>query len=253
MDDPHADVAPVRHQASLRPGSRRGRVLLDVPRALGFNICVLTRAVTCLTVVALVAVAAPAVADAKVRRLQLGAHGADVRNLQHRLSRLKYLPSHAVTGRFDMRTWHAVVAFQGWTGQPRDGVFGPKTRRALRRAKARPQPWSKQRGIEIHIDRQVLLLVAHERVQRAIHISSGTYGGTPLGRFSIQSRWRMSWSRKFKVWMPKAQYFYGGYAMHEMYSVPAFPASHGCVRLPAEESGVVWKFGKVGMRVTIGA
>jgi hypothetical protein len=220
---------------------------------VAFNVRVLTRAVTCLTVVALVAVAAPTGAEAKFRRLQLGAHGSDVRNLQHRLSRLKYLPSHAVNGRFDMRTWHAVVAFQGWSGQPRDGIFGPQTRRALRRTKARPQPWSKRRGIEIHIDRQVLLLVAHRRVQRAIHISSGAYGRTPVGRFSIQSRSRMSWSNKFKVWLPKAQYFSGGYALHELYSVPAFPASHGCVRLPAEESGVVWKFGKVGMRVTIGA
>ncbi len=199
----------------------------------------------------LVLVVAPTAAGAKFHPLQLGAKGKNVRFLQQRLSRLKFLPSHAVNGRFDMRTWHAVVAMQGWNDLPRDGVYGFRARRALRDMKVRPQPRSRERGIEVHIDKQVLLLIAHHRVQRAIHISSGAGGLTPLGRFRVYSRQRMSWSLKFKVWLPKAQYFFGGYALHELYSVPAYPASHGCIRLPAEESGAVWKFGKVGMRVWV--
>src|SRR5579872_1287104 len=60
--------------------------------------------------------------------LSLGAHGAKVRALQQALVRLTYLPPGAVDGTFDVRTWHAVVAFQGWQGLPRDGVDGPRTR-----------------------------------------------------------------------------------------------------------------------------
>jgi hypothetical protein len=57
-----------------------------------------------------------------------------------------------------MQTWHAVVAFQGWSGLQCDGIVGPRTRGALMSAR-RPTPWSTSTGLEIHIAPQVLLLV----------------------------------------------------------------------------------------------
>jgi L,D-transpeptidase catalytic domain len=72
----------------------------------------------------------------------------------------------------------------------------------------------------------------------------------PLSVTSLTTlREAMSWSAPFHVWMPLAQYFYGGYAMHEFAAVPAYPASHGCVRVPQSESRAVWQFGSIGMRV----
>ncbi|HET9125993.1 MAG TPA: L,D-transpeptidase family protein [Solirubrobacteraceae bacterium] len=181
--------------------------------------------------------------------LRLGSRGRAVRVLQGALARLTYLPLGAADGVFGMRTWHAVVAFQGWSGLARDGIAGPRTERALARAR-RPQPWSTAAGFEVHIPQQVLLLVAHGRVQRAIHVSTGMPGRpTPRGRFRIQARCQLSWSVPFQVWMPFAQYFHGGYAMHEYPSVPAYPASHGCIRVPSAEAGVVWRFGRIGMRL----
>jgi lipoprotein-anchoring transpeptidase ErfK/SrfK len=59
----------------------------------------------------------------------------------------------------------------------------------------------------------------------------------------------MSWSVPFHVWMPLAQYFQGGYALHEFAVVPAYPASHGCVRIPTTDAPTVWNFGSIGMRV----
>jgi len=59
----------------------------------------------------------------------------------------------------------------------------------------------------------------------------------------------MSWSVPFRVWMPLAQYFDDGYAMHEFSDVPAYPASHGCIRVSSEEAQTVWQFGRVGMRL----
>ena len=59
----------------------------------------------------------------------------------------------------------------------------------------------------------------------------------------------MSWSVPFQVYLPLAQYFYSGYALHEYPDVPPYPASHGCVRIPAAEAATVWRFGRMAMRI----
>lgn len=181
--------------------------------------------------------------------LQPGSSGPAVRALQRALARLTYLPASAVDGVFDMRTWHAVVAFQGWSGIVRDGIVGPQTRAALTDARP-PTPWSTADGIEVHIPQQVLLLVRGGRVVRAIHVSTGMPGWpTPVGHFTILTRDVEAWSIPFHVWMPLAQFFDSGYAIHEFPDVPDYPASHGCVRVPSEEAQTVWQFGRIGMRV----
>ena len=183
--------------------------------------------------------------------LHLGSRGQAVRELQKRLAYATYLPwGSAIDGVFGMRTWHAVVAFQGWHGLSRDGVVGPATRHALSHAR-RPRAWSGTHGFEIHVAQQVVLLISNKRVVRTIHVSTGSYGRTPLGFFHVYRRETMSWSVPFHVWMPLAQYFSGGYAMHEYPDVPAYPASHGCVRLPEPEAHTVWDFGYIGIPVRI--
>ena len=184
--------------------------------------------------------------------MRLGSRGPAVLELQRRLAWATYLPwGSAIDGVFGMRTWHAVVAFQGWNGLSRDGVVGPATRSALAHA-SRPRAWSGTTGFEIHLARQVVLLVRDRRVVRAIHVSTGRPGySTPLGSFHVYLRDPMSWSNTFHTWMPLAQYFYGGYALHEYADVPAYPASHGCVRVPEQESRTVWDFGYVGARVRV--
>lgn len=211
--------------------------------------------IAALTFGLLASASAPAVARSQIpasktaaTTLRLGSRGAEVRAVQSTLARLSYLSNGGVDGVFGMQTWHAVVAFQGWSAIARDGIVGPRTRAALTRAH-RPTPWSTSTGFEIHITQQVLLLVRNRRVQRAIHVSTGAGGATPSGHFRIYRRETMSWSVPFHVWMPLAQYFTGGYALHEFASVPAYPASHGCVRVPQSESRTVWQFGSIGMRL----
>jgi murein L,D-transpeptidase YcbB/YkuD len=173
--------------------------------------------------------------------LHLGNRGAKVRNLQQRLILLRYLAPASVDGVFGRRTWHAVVAFQGWQRLPRDGVVGARTRAALASA-ARPRPWIRlTRGLELDLNRQVLLVVARGKTVRAVHISSAASGySTPRGRFDVYRRERLSWSSPYQVWMPYALYFHEGYAIHAFGSVPAYPASHGCVRVPTSEAPVVF-------------
>lgn len=193
---------------------------------------------------------------ARARRRHAGRWGtacslSTTRGVQRRLVSLGYLPKGAANGALDYRTQQAIMAFQGWSGLSRDGVLGRSTRTRLAGA-ARPAPWRRSKGryIEVHISQQVLLLVQDGRVQRAIHISSG--GATPRGHFSINRRERWSWSNPFKVTLPYAQYFHGGYAFHQYPHVPGYAASHGCVRLPSPEAPVVWNFGAYGMPVAIG-
>jgi peptidoglycan hydrolase-like protein with peptidoglycan-binding domain len=184
--------------------------------------------------------------------LQLGSRGAQVRALQQRLTALGYLPPGTADGVFGMRTWHAVVAFQGWQRLQRDGVVGARTRVVLASA-TRPQPWVKlRRGLELDLQRQVLLVVAGGRTTRVVHISSGAPGyTTPRGRFHVYRRERMSWSKPYRVWMPYALYFTGGVAVHGFGSVPAYPASHSCVRMPLTEAPFVYAAAPLGTPVVI--
>jgi L,D-transpeptidase catalytic domain/Putative peptidoglycan binding domain len=175
-----------------------------------------------------------------------------ITELQRRLSDLTFLPAGYRTGVYDYRTAQAVIAFQGWQNIARDGVAGPQTLRRLAGAQ-RPQPWSTGgRHLEVHVAQQVLLLVSGGRVIRAIHVSTAAPGHvTPTGTFNIYRKERMSWSVPFQVWMPYASYFTGGYALHEYPDVPPYPASHGCIRVPAGDAVVVWRFAAIGTRVII--
>lgn len=183
--------------------------------------------------------------------LELGSRGPAVGQLERRLVELRYLPPGSANASFDMRTWHAVVAFQGWNGLARTGVVSRQTWAKLRRATV-PRPWGGLRaGVEIDLARQVLLLVRGGVTVRAIHVSTGAGGRTPRGRFSVRSKALQSWSVPFGVWLPYAQYFYGGFALHSYPSVPTYPASHGCVRLPSMEAPVAYAFTTVGTPVWI--
>jgi lipoprotein-anchoring transpeptidase ErfK/SrfK len=51
--------------------------------------------------------------------------------------------------------------------------------------------------------------------------------------------------------MYRPNYFYGGYAVHGMTSVPAYPASHGCVRMTVPTMDRMWSSMWTGMPVAI--
>jgi N-acetylmuramoyl-L-alanine amidase len=168
--------------------------------------------------------------------------GREVASLQRRLIMLGYLQPGEVDGVFGDRTWHAVVALQGWERLPRDGVVGLQTRRALRRARA-PQPWLRlRRALEIDLTRQVLLVVEGGVVRRVVHASTGaTASPTPVGAFEVIRRESTSWSPRYRTWLPYALYFHRGWAVHASRIVPGRPASRGCVRIPIEDAPFVYR------------
>lgn len=185
-----------------------------------------------------------------------GRYGAQVsgtRSLQQRLAELSYLPQSGVDGVLGYQTEQAVMAFQSWEGLDRDGVAGPATKAALATAK-RPRTSVKRpkRLIEVRIGKGVVLLVRKGRVVRTIHSSAGSPGNdTPTGRYSVFRKELMSWSVPFSTWLPYASYFNNGIAFHEYPDVPPYPASHGCVRIPAPEAPLVYRFATMGTVVVV--
>jgi lipoprotein-anchoring transpeptidase ErfK/SrfK len=182
-----------------------------------------------------------------------GERSSSTRQLQQRLANLGYLPPGAVDGVDGYRTQQAVIAFQSWEGLQRDGIVGPVTMAALADAK-RPKPrrGGPHRRIEVYRAKGVALLVTHGKTRRAIHVSTGGPGNeTPAGTFEVFRKELRSWSVPFSVWLPYASYFNQGIAFHEYPDVPTVPASHGCVRVPAPEAEVVYRFAQVGTVVVV--
>ncbi|HEY7380307.1 MAG TPA: L,D-transpeptidase family protein [Gaiella sp.] len=173
--------------------------------------------------------------------------------LRQRLEDLGFLPRGGPDS-VDERTGVAVLAFEKWARLPRDGRLDPRDISALVVA-SRPRPSQlvgPGRRIEVSLDRQLALLIENDRVERAVHISTGAPGwSTPAGSFRVYRKERLSWSVPFEVWMPWASYFTGGIAFHEYSYVPAYPASHGCVRVNSFDATMFYDFATYGTPVRV--
>jgi lipoprotein-anchoring transpeptidase ErfK/SrfK len=51
--------------------------------------------------------------------------------------------------------------------------------------------------------------------------------------------------------MVHSSYFVRGYAIHGYWSVPIYPASHGCLRVPLEEALSIFSWVRYGDRVDV--
>jgi lipoprotein-anchoring transpeptidase ErfK/SrfK len=193
-------------------------------------------------------------ASAKPQKLKSGVKGPRVVALQKRLTALGYWNGKA-DGSFGGQTQQAVYALQKAAGLGRDGVVGPKTQKALDKG-VRPKARStKGRVIEISLKRQLLMLVDDGEVSQVFNTSTGsmenyeqngsTYlADTPSGKFRV-SRQIDGWRHAplGLLWRPK--YFNGGIAVHGAYSVPPYPASHGCARLSISAMNYLWTTNKI--------
>ena len=128
--------------------------------------------------------------------------------------------------------------------------FGGPASETLHRGQPLDHRFIRKR-VEILLGRQVAFAIVDNQVERVFHISSGAYGRTPSGRFRVYRKERMSWSVPFSTWMPFASYFVGGIAFHAYPSVPAYPASHGCVRMMARDAPLMYAFATYGTPVDV--
>ncbi len=194
--------------------------------------------------------------------LELGEGGPAVLALQQRLVDLGYWLGSA-DGSYGQLTRQAVMAFQKAEGLGRDGVAGPVTQGRLAAA-GRQSSRAGGTGLEIDLERQILMVVHGGQVQWVINTSTGnneTYtsstGGsaravTPPGSFTIYRE--IDGVREAPLGtLYRPKYFNGGIAIHGSGSIPAHPASHGCARVTNSAMDMLWSSGvaAIGTPVTV--
>jgi peptidoglycan hydrolase-like protein with peptidoglycan-binding domain len=165
--------------------------------------------------------------------LAYGSTSTAVAELAHRLAAIHYaVPSFSST--FSPDLIESVYAFQKVEGLPRTGVADSTLWAKLADAEA-PAPRYNEPADHIEVDkaRQVLFIVRDGQVALISPVSTAGIPGyyTPTGRFAIY--------RKVVGYDPSPlgvlldpMYFVAGYAIHGNPSVPPYPASHGCIRVP---------------------
>jgi len=180
--------------------------------------------------------------------------------VQRQLTELKYYAG-PVDGRLSPAMKSAVMAFQKVQGLPRNGAVGASTLQALT---APALPVLRDAGpadrVEVDLSKQVLYLVKGGSIERIMAVSSGngaTYSQkngskaralTPTGYYTIERR--IVGVRKADLGiLYDPQYFYKGWAIHGSDSVPAGPASHGCVRVSRADAKFLLQAMPVGMAV----
>jgi lipoprotein-anchoring transpeptidase ErfK/SrfK len=172
-----------------------------------------------------------------------GARGTKVLILQRGLYRLGF--SVPVTGYYDWLTANAVNAYRKTNGMGRDG-YAPKQvySKVLRGEGAYKLRYPKAgKHVEFDWSRQVLVLANKGKPFRTYHTSSGT-SATPTVfgtyRFYLQTPGTNSKG------MVHSSYFIRGYAIHGYASVPNYPASHGCLRVPIPNAASIFNWIDIG-------
>jgi lipoprotein-anchoring transpeptidase ErfK/SrfK len=186
----------------------------------------------------------------------------DVKAVQSQLTALHYYDG-AIDGDRGLRFVSAVMAFQKVQQIGADGSVGKKTLAALKAPKV---PMLKGKGggtrVEVDLSRQVLYLVKDGKIARILPVSSGSgkhyftkKGNTatalsPVGYYKVQRR--IIGERHADLGtLYDPQYFYKGWAIHGSNSVPAYPASHGCIRVTRADAKLLLKEIGLGTAVYI--
>lgn len=182
--------------------------------------------------------------------------------IEQRLNDLGYWITK-VDGKRDDSTRQAIIAFQKVERRKRTGVLSASDMELLQNA-SRPTPKyaSGPAHVEVDIGRQVLFYVGDDGVvQKVISVSTGNeqkyfddnkwqVAHTTRGNFKVQ--WKYNGERKASLGtLYYPSYFNGGIAVHGSPSIPPYPASHGCVRIPRFADKALFRIMPVGMAVNV--
>lgn len=169
-----------------------------------------------------------------------------------------------IDGSYGSKTRHAVMAFRKEIGVTRSFYWSSSLWDDL---DTYVKPWTPYRydepdRVEVNLTRQVLYLFRNDELKAIMPVSSGNgelFTGssgslvsaiTPTGDFHFTRHIRgLRVSYLGELWNP--WYFVGGIAIHGSSSVPAYPASHGCVRLTMWDSDWVESRFFIGMPVHV--
>ena len=174
---------------------------------------------------------------------------ADIRQAERWLADLGYWTG-PVDGVWDNVSRNALIAFQKIQRAKATGRLTRAEYNALSVAFP-PRPRELGEHIEVDLARQVLFLVdAGGKVGNILPISSGsgksfhengypeTRAVTPCGHLEVYAK-ASGWKTSPLGQMQNPMYIVGGIAIHGSQDVPAYPASHGCIRIPMFASSVL--------------
>jgi peptidoglycan hydrolase-like protein with peptidoglycan-binding domain len=172
-----------------------------------------------------------------------GERGAKVLLLQRALLSEGF--AAPVTGYYDDGTARAVLAFRKTNGLGRDGFATKEVFAMLARGQGAYKLRYPKAGKHVEFDwsRQVLVLAKGRRPYRTYHTSSGT-AATPtvFGTY----RFYLKTPGTNAKGMVHSSYFIRGYAIHGYASVPTYPASHGCLRVPIPNAASIFNWIDIG-------
>jgi peptidoglycan hydrolase-like protein with peptidoglycan-binding domain len=176
----------------------------------------------------------------------LGERGPKVLLLQRALVKEGF--AAPVTGYYDDGTSRAVLAFRKTNGLGRDGYAPKQVYAMLMRGEGAyklryPNAGENGKHVEFDWSRQVVVLARGGKPYRTYHTSSGA-PATPTVFGSY--RFYLKTPGTNSLGMVHAAYFIGGYAIHGYKSVPNYPASHGCLRVPIPNALSIFNWIDIG-------
>jgi hypothetical protein len=183
-----------------------------------------------------------------VWRAGAGARGPKVVLLQRALLSLGF--AVPVTGFYNDGTARAVLAFRKTNRMSRTGYASPTVYSLVfqHRGAFKLRYPRAGRHVEFDWSRQVVVLAKGGRAWRVYHASSGKPSTpTVFGSYRFYSKTPGTNSHG----MVNSNYFVRGYAIHGYPSVPAFAASHGCIRVPIPNSRQIYDWIPLGMRIFV--
>jgi hypothetical protein len=178
--------------------------------------------------------------------LHPGSHGDTVQLFNRLLQRQGYFVS--TSKGYGDPTKRAVMAFRKVNRMARTWDATPGIFRTLADGKGtfRLKYPGQGRHVEVDISRQVMVLADNGKAQHIFHVSTGA-PATPT------IRGHYHFYRKDpgfnSLGMYYSVYFIRGYAIHGYHDVPAYNASHGCVRNPIPNSRYIYNWVNLGMSI----
>jgi peptidoglycan hydrolase-like protein with peptidoglycan-binding domain len=208
-------------------------------------------------VVLLTATGCVGVATWPVGPIRTGSGLDAVKRLQYRLLELGFWNA-GIDGIYGLSTKQAVMAFQKWTGLTATSVTDATTAAFLNTTQCKPVA-GRTTGDFFEVDKtkQIAFVVRDGKVVYTFNVSTGNgkdydeedqrSGGrvtgvaiTPSGDFKIYKE------RDEKVYegtlgsLYRPKFVVGGIAVHGSRSIPAYPASHGCIRVANPVMDLIW-------------
>ena len=178
-----------------------------------------------------------------------GASGASVRLLQSELRRLHYAVPES--GVFDEATGRALVAYRKMTGLSRMAYSGSEVFGRLAHGAGEFHVRYRRDGrhIEADLTKQVLAEIEPGGKVRRLYTMSSGKPSTPtvIGRFTVYNKEPGTNGHG----MVDSSYFIRGYAIHGYAEVPAYAASHGCLRVPIPDAPAIYGWVSYGMPVDV--